>query len=625
MHELVQTATCSTEFVDLKRAGVIVDYPETKLENLSDTSPLVSYQDGIWKTLWRMTFNILRTRSSTLIRHGDGLPASLAGMLHDNEELVMEKVREFRSAVEAFEEAATKVHISSSVKSMVHESPLNITGMQWCIRFCRAGQWGPPTPQLRRLLHVYFRSFGQTKIVEDALGSLRDVESRAGPAKEVHHFTCWQKLVDSKLMAKYDRPEITHNTSVPVPKEFNGDSLFHVVAKSDGSTDSVDLRMILDRRDWTSWNAQSVKTHISHMMLLRQLHETGEWRKADTAWHAQLLPEGVIIKNKKSGLLYMNLKVLDVASLAWPVQETEPDVYELDLGVSRLSWCFAFSLDDYDVVPTIVLSPLHMLLTGMTVDKTFQFQTQGAKMSLEEYHIEHGFVGISEGVMKKLCKDMELDVQPEADLTEVPFADVLALQLAQNRRTMTEDEARAFLFRRSHDGDDICKGYLDEITEEEVQDVVLIGDIWATKQFIKDRDKAKVRRAAAQDTVSKIMNVAYPRVVSTVNKRAQTKAAAKKAEAALLKRRQAAFAACAEDSEKFVESRRPQVNGCKVYVDNLNGRYRLSYTGFSEKSVAWTQRGQHAAAMVAFGFLWTCHKKRTGQDAPDDLDLSWYI
>ena len=57
----------------------------------------------------------------------------------------------------------------------------------------------------------------------------------------------------------------------------------------------------------------------------------------------------------------------------------------------------------------------------------------------------------------------------------------------------------------------------------------------------------------------------------------------------------------------------------KVHVDTPNGRFRLFYRGFKDKSVSWTERGDQLAAKLALKQLWAWNEAATGHGLPAHL------
>lgn len=59
----------------------------------------------------------------------------------------------------------------------------------------------------------------------------------------------------------------------------------------------------------------------------------------------------------------------------------------------------------------------------------------------------------------------------------------------------------------------------------------------------------------------------------------------------------------------------------RLFTDQWNGRFRLSYPGEKPKSVSWTVKGQRAASLEALRQMWAWHTARTGQEPPIPLDV----
>lgn len=276
--------------------------------------------DSRFESYWRLVFAVLRCRASSMVRYSSGAPLFLGGLLHENPDKVAISMAFFRKVAEAW--AAAKIRKGTKLQGIVDRSPLQTTPVQWCLKFAEASEWQVPTPQFKAFLSAMFCGIGQTKIVEDSIGVLRDTETRAAPSKQIAHFNEWHSVVAAGLLSKYDREEVKLLTGATEDRQhFNSDTLFQRAHAADGSGDSVDLRGISKTQSWTTYNAQSIKQRVADTILLLELHASGRWELADVAWHVQALPEGQIMADRRDRTLFLVVKTFESAALAWPAKQ----------------------------------------------------------------------------------------------------------------------------------------------------------------------------------------------------------------------------------------------------------------------------------------------------------------
>ena len=101
---------------------------------------------------------------------------------------------------------------------------------------------------------------------------------------------------------------------------------------------------------------------VADLRLLRQLHEENAWHKANDAWLTSLLPVGGLIRVKSSNTHLWVLKTNDCASLCWPAEETEPNLWRKAKAVKELIWYTCFDLNDVEVLSLQVESPKSLFL-----------------------------------------------------------------------------------------------------------------------------------------------------------------------------------------------------------------------------------------------------------------------
>jgi hypothetical protein len=117
----------------------------------------------------------------------------------------------------------------------------------------------------------------------------------------------------------------------------------------------MDLSQIVGNQDWPSYTAQSQKMVYGQQSALMYLYDHNEWDNAHKLDCIRLIPEGVILYLTHMKKHAYVIQVLDVVALVWPLVATSsPNVYKLDLTVSRLEFVCLLRLDDAKVKTGIV-------------------------------------------------------------------------------------------------------------------------------------------------------------------------------------------------------------------------------------------------------------------------------
>ena len=149
-------------------------------------------------------------------------------------------------------------------------------------------------------------------------------------------------------------------------------------------------------------------------------------------------------------------------------------------------------------------------------------------------------------------------------------------------------------------------------------DVVLAGDQQDAKGFIQKREQAQARRVATAASVRRTVEHFYQAKMQNVQK-ASAKAQ-QKVDAKRLEQKKARFYAdLAANSVQALHAEKPAA--AKVFVDDANGRFRLFYKPFHDRSISWTTRGQADAVLMSLRQLWEWNLTVTGEGAPAHLGL----
>lgn len=168
---------------------------------------------------------------------------------------------------------------------------------------------------------------------------------------------------------------------------------------------------------------------------------------------------------------------------------------------------------------------------------------------------------------------------------------------------------------------------MEHVTDDMIYDLMLCGEQREAASLVKEyaaaaKQKSESRAravAVARKTFAKASSAPKP----AAKKKAATAAAAKAAAAVakdLGKRVERWHADFAKDAHAVVVDAAPKVG--HIFVDQFNGRFRVTYPGKSAKSFSWTLRGVQEAGRLALSCAWSWHTDATGERAPEHVCMA---
>ena len=146
MSELRGVLVTGRDRRSLSHIGIKVDFSPTKYRDMQESCDEVHFQDGRMGEYWNLVFSLIRSRSTSLLRHILGLPEMLAGISHEDHEKQQASLEKFKKLYSAYD--AAKQRAEPCVKAMVHKCLFGSTAIRWAVRFAEAAQWQRPSPQL---------------------------------------------------------------------------------------------------------------------------------------------------------------------------------------------------------------------------------------------------------------------------------------------------------------------------------------------------------------------------------------------------------------------------------------------------------------------------------------------
>eukprot|EP00974_Lingulodinium_polyedra_P080822 7829488-Lingulodinium_polyedra.AAC.1 len=182
------------------------------------------------------------------------------------------------------------------------------------------GDCGPEVvEELRRYGRLLYTGFGQTKLVEDANGEVRDTEVFTTKNKALRPLRMWHALRSRNILRNHGRQEVQKDDAAAAEGEpVKADEAFF---SSRFHEPGVDLEGITKRRTWPSWTAESSKGLSSMRVLLEHLFDHDRWAVASSSWLSVFLESGGVIWDTKNEEYLLHLgNVGRLASLVWPLE-----------------------------------------------------------------------------------------------------------------------------------------------------------------------------------------------------------------------------------------------------------------------------------------------------------------
>ena len=112
---------------------------------------------------------------------------------------------------------------------------------------------------------------------------------------------------------------------------------------------------------WTGRTPSSAQDDHVSTAVLRFLHSQGEngWDKVDDMWQAKCMPLWGLVRRKEIGFKpCFVFRVYSYCFITWPAVEIAEKIWMHDMDVKRLDASFATNLDEWEVYPTRVRSPI---------------------------------------------------------------------------------------------------------------------------------------------------------------------------------------------------------------------------------------------------------------------------
>ena len=183
---------------------------------------------------------------------------------------------------------------------------------------------------------------------------------------------------------------------------------------------------IMEKNTWPTFSPQSSVKVYSGLSLLEKLNANSSWALASAVWRGVFFHSGTIVRDVFTQKTYVCVShVGEMLVLAWQVAMFNVAdgkmaflVTDATIANAEPKWLNPLQLDDYDVIPTEVVSPL-----GLWVANARQVHDKSAVVFLQtkdpmdvmQWAADNCFWKIPESKLRIIAKELELH-PPSPDL-----------------------------------------------------------------------------------------------------------------------------------------------------------------------------------------------------------------
>ena len=381
----------------------------------------------------------------------------------------------------------------------------------------------------------------------------------------------------------------------------------------------LELKKMTKAKKWEPFNAQSLFHQPIENSLIVQLHSTGRWAMVNEVWRSAFIPKHQCVLQRgtsRGTTIGFVLWSGDYGFQTWSVERAGTTTIKLQAHGARPELEHIFSFKDVQIVP---LSPFSLVESYMQSDIQAEdygaLAAHGKPIDVLQYQALHGFRNVSEASMRALYADLKME-EPDIADTGLDLETNLAWGLMKHYLpALDEAGALDILSKRMSDEkeDEYSKDHLEVCVSNEIlDDCTQRSDKKVVKDFLADT------KASAQHAKTKL-----PILKTFLSTQFKKKGKAAKPSGPVALPYKFSKPAAAErwwasvtGDRDFIQANKPPVGGC--FVDDKNGRYRISYPGHQPESVSWTKRSTTGcdASVVALHKLWTWHTAATGEPCP---------
>eukprot|EP00971_Amphidinium_carterae_P195559 3880641-Amphidinium_carterae.1 len=169
-----------------------------------------------------------------------------------------------------------------------------------CLLLAKATNFETVSEDLRKLCFEVYSGFGQTKLVEDAVGCSRRAEQKEHENAEPSRAHVWMAAVRSKV------PPVVHNYPEvdavdaglhPSSSSWLEKDVFEPVFKRNEVTDPLGLRDVQGKNikpTWPTYSAASIVQLWANMKVLQEICAEDKWSEVGNLWQSVIVDRNVL-------------------------------------------------------------------------------------------------------------------------------------------------------------------------------------------------------------------------------------------------------------------------------------------------------------------------------------------
>ena len=389
---------------------------QKRYENLFIDEPVVSQQDEVMRLLVSCALNIAHFKANNLSLHLLVFPMRFAVLTMNNSSENKILLQDLKLLWMAWQKAQTCS--GKYWKSFCQRSCLRLTVVSEICERLAKNEWSDVPEDISDFLAQCFSNIGCTWN-EEGFNANRRVETQEHKKSRMSNVDVWQNASHSKVLEIAGLREVQVDPALHVSAHDLPESLFHTKRRTGGSEE---LKKIMGRQNWYSPKPIQASNQAADLMVLLESHRNNAWDEAAATWRTSLLTLGLVCKKKKEETIYLSLGPLPNGSCACllPLRKyshTKKIVtWDIDVPLSKekILWVVVFDFAEWEVLPTRIVSPLHVAVLLAKKEKP-QFpdrcgpwmQTAAKPVGLLRYCAEHGFQDIAASVLERLYKDIK--------------------------------------------------------------------------------------------------------------------------------------------------------------------------------------------------------------------------
>ena len=643
----------------LSRMGFEMSRSERTKSELTEEK--LQCEDALARKCWLVLCKLLKFRLGSMTWHTWSLPGICAGLLFYEDTA---KQQETRSLLRTIDQVvlACEERGSLAAKELLQGQGCNSPLMRWLRhRFREEAPDFSTTPAcVGRCIYEIFGGLLNTKLVEDLNKLQREHECRDTNRQEVSPSLSWRAGTQHNLLGTYDRQELKVSCLTNMPRDYESDAFYNrnIVKNETAEHKKLqhDLKKVTGPATWYICTPESQQQTFANLALLTEIGD--EYHKVETAWHASLLPEHqVVTKSSQASTsaakYYFVVRSYRNAALAWEmscVNRKKPKEKEFTFKkVRKLEWLFLFNKDDYLVHRLTAHSPSRVwMLNEKQTGAGCSLSSSMEPKTLEQHHTKHGFSGIPEDVLKKMCNEWEVGVATVPKGVSEQQALQTALTLHHDPAT-TAEEVLAKVFDNSGALEGECSDEILEEVQQIMEDSVIQQDRDKILSILKKSDQAKQNRQKSVESLTAYFEETVkvlPPAKAAERKKSLTKKPTKKEAAPVPKDKKAEASSSQkktqdrsmdppcepgssydnrhyqklnEDIDEYLRKGKPE--NMHILTDPKNGRWRLTWKSAEateQRSVSWTNVGAKLAGEEVLKQGWDWSRTYLGQDMPPE-------